>query len=214
VAAVVRGHVGLWDADTGALETTLGDAGTAFAAVAFTPDGVPLAVTRQDVPLLPTLRVRTWDLTSRQELTRHGDVPPEQAASAWSLDGATLSVRTGRREATSPDGRLLARADDARVELTEAATGTILRVLKDHDKEVTCLAFAPDGRTLATGGEDDTLRLWNVATGRLLLVLPAKEVCCLAFRGDGQQLAWGSPTEVHLWPPVPAVDGPGPGSDN
>src|SRR5262249_54864930 len=32
----------------------------------------------------------------------------------------------------------------------------------------TCVAFAPDGKTLASAGADNTIRLWNLATGELL----------------------------------------------
>ncbi len=36
-------------------------------------------------------------------------------------------------------------------------------VLQGHEHRVTCAAYAPDGRTLAPGGHDGTVRLWDVA---------------------------------------------------
>src|SRR5262245_59504028 len=70
-----------------------------------------------------------------------------------------------------------------------------------HGATVTALAFSPDGRTLASGGQDQTIRLWNLATGE------ARELrghdgslTALAYSGDGKWLASaGRDGTVLLW---------------
>jgi WD40 repeat protein len=65
------------------------------------------------------------------------------------------------------------------------------RQLEGHREEVHALAYAADGKTLASAGADGTVRLWQAATGRTLLIfegLPAL-VHGLAFSPDGRTLA-------------------------
>jgi WD40 repeat protein len=68
------------------------------------------------------------------------------------------------------------------------------------------VAFAPDGRTLATASFDRSIRLWDVSTGKPLgkpLTGHAEPVTCLAFSPDGKVLASGSlDNSVKLWDPA------------
>jgi WD40 repeat protein len=61
-----------------------------------------------------------------------------------------------------------------------------------HRNTVRGLAFSPDGRILASGAQDDTTRVWDVATGRAIAILNHPlPVLAVAFSPDGRTLASG-----------------------
>ncbi len=64
------------------------------------------------------------------------------------------------------------------------------------------VAFDPSGRTLASGGDDNTVKLWEVTSGKLLHTLEGHEdaVLSVAFDPSGRMLASGSDDNtVKVW---------------
>jgi WD40 repeat protein len=64
------------------------------------------------------------------------------------------------------------------------------------------VAFSPDSRTVAAGGPDGKVRLWDVATGKLKETLEGhgSEVYSVAFSPDGKTLASVSQDQtIRLW---------------
>src|SRR4051812_24682719 len=69
--------------------------------------------------------------------------------------------------------------------------GGPMRLLHGHTAAVRCLAYSPDSRLLASGGSDNIVILWDLATGGLIARLEGHEdwVRGVAFTLDGKRLA-------------------------
>src|SRR5262249_31158920 len=84
--------------------------------------------------------------------------------------------------------------------LWDTATGGLRLSLTGHADFVTSVSFSPDGRTLATGSGDKTVRLWDLPTAQCL-----KELChddavnSIAWRKDGNCLVVAAGRIVRLW---------------
>src|SRR4051812_30872447 len=77
-----------------------------------------------------------------------------------------------------------------------------MRLIEAHKGRVCALAYSPDGKLLASGGEDRKVRLWEVATGAETAVLKPHSGCiyALAFMPDGQFIAsGGGRNELFVW---------------
>jgi WD40 repeat protein/tRNA A-37 threonylcarbamoyl transferase component Bud32 len=108
-------------------------------AVAFTPDGKAALSAHFDTTL------RLWDLDSGRELRRF-------AGHRQMVAGVVLT----------PAGLVISGSHDQTVRVWDPDSGAELWCGRGHAGPVTAVASAPDGRTLASAGLDETVRLWQV----------------------------------------------------
>ena len=126
---------------------------------------------------------------------------PDQASLPVEVRGRSGPAGPVVSLAISPDGRVAALGSaDNSAGLWDLQTGNLLRALSGHTDVVDSVAISPDGRlaATATGGSFDllkdadlTVKLWDVATGRLLHDLRGHTaaVTALAFDPNGRYLA-------------------------
>ena len=135
----------------------------------------------------------------------------------WNLnDGTTPSIITdidldfkgGRLSAIalSPDKRFLATAIHEwkkvyPIQMWNAVTGNHLFTLTGHTRWIKALAFSPDGKTLASGDEYRTIKLWDMNTQTSHVTFKAPDSFdALSFAPNGKLLAsGGSGGSVRLW---------------
>jgi WD40 repeat protein/predicted Ser/Thr protein kinase len=180
------GTTRLWDPATKEVRSVLKGHRGAVLCLAFAPDGKELATGGAD------RTVKLWRAADGQELAPLPGPVGDVSCLAFSADGKVLAT-----------GQLWEKT----VKLWSVGTRTLQRTIHGHRgpghlHRIHSLAFAPHGTTLATGGGDPAVKLWDVSTRSFRGEVPARVgvILSVAFSPDGKVLATaGGDGTVKLW---------------
>ncbi|HLN29646.1 MAG TPA: hypothetical protein VK395_18010 [Gemmataceae bacterium] len=201
----------LWDPSTGKQRGVLGEPHESCRKVAFSPKGDLLATVENNTPhdggTVRILQVATgrllhqWSVEARHLVLAFAPEGKLLAAGGWG-DTRVWDPASGKEILRFPfgvdsllfsaDGRFLITSSSL-VRFWQTSTWKEARKIAGHQETVSCLAFAPDGGTIATGSWDRTVRLWDASSGQELACLETNEggFRSLAFSKDGNLLATG-----------------------
>jgi WD40 repeat protein/serine/threonine protein kinase len=218
------GTLRLWDATTSQEARTLTGHGNDVNQVSYSPDGGYLASASNDAT------IRLWDSATGEEMRVLPGVAAvnglvfrrDRACLASAHDDGTLKlweVPSGHllhtwKPSNQPashvvfaDAYLVSATADGRIYVWdtgfgENASATPLRAWQGHAGLIHHLAVSPNGRRLASAGEDGTAKVWDLGTGQLIYDVTQHRapVYAVAFSPDGQWLATASvDTTARLW---------------
>ncbi|MEH1922597.1 serine/threonine-protein kinase [Nostoc sp.] len=173
----------LWDVNTGREICTIAGHQLKVNSVAFSPQGELLASASYD------RTIRLWQIPTRSR--------GAGSRGQGDINSAELKDYPQGAQDIPPFPLPL-----APLPLQNRPCYSLLSTLSGHAWAVLTVAFSPDGQILATGSDDNTIKLWEVNTGQLIstLVGHSWSVVAVAFTADGETLLSASCDKtVKLW---------------
>ena len=188
VGANSTGGVPRWNATTGELRSILVNEKIKLSTpVIFSEDGVKLiSVSRRHK------KIHVWNLGDEAAplpITNIDfDFKGHRFVIVLSQDRRFLAIAVSEPRHISP------------IHVWNATTGNHLFTLTGHTRWIKALAFSPDGKTLASGDEYRTIKLWNMDTATSHATFKAPDSFdALSFAPNGKLLASGGHDGVRLW---------------
>ena len=200
---LVRHTIQLWDIKTGATRLTFPVNTLPITALEFSSDGTKLLIVSEQ----GFIDVYDSATGHREKFSRSPFIHDairntyQFRTLAFSSDGKIFA--TGGRDS---DDRGLYNIADAEIQLWKADTGHLLHTFNSPGRRVNLLVFSPDGKTLASVGDDgdwwNKIFIWDMENRRLLSVITTgkRGIMVLQFAPDSITLASGhTDGVVHLW---------------
>jgi RNA polymerase sigma factor (sigma-70 family) len=144
--------------------------------------------------------IRLYDIEDGKELRQLVGQEAEICGLCFSPDGKFVTAVTGIPMPNK--AQYFCRRRDPRMRIWEVATGKVIKTIDGTADGGWTVAWSPDGKSIAAGGDDGKVRIWDVATGTLRSSLSGHTgaIMSLAYTSDGKQLLSGSTdTTVLVW---------------
>ena len=158
----------------------------------FTPNGESVAIQTNE-------GIEIWDVQNKKQVNTFNDNAKNSRVRIFALapNGKTLVVGTDR------DVKLWDTQTGKHITLKTSANwgNKILDTVGLHRNRIYTLAFSPDGKSIAAGGEDKTVYVWKIPEIRPDTILKHDHVVSkLTFSRDGKLLASGDTSgKIYLW---------------
>ena len=195
------GVIRLWDIESGKRLGTIRTRTGGLSNIEFSSDSKTL------LSVFGDRSFKLWDVaTFKQKQTNNvkGDEPKIDNLSKLSPDFQTVATSLSDRKGwTGPDFQ---------IGLWDVASGEFTHTLIGHTKSITSIAFSPDSNMLISSANDDTIRMWDVASGEQKLIITRQDfpsppnvvwqtvVWDEGFSSDGRILTHTTGEgHIHLW---------------
>ncbi len=171
----------------------------AVKSVVFSPDGQILASGSWDKT------VKLWNVNTGKEICTLTGHQLQVTSVAFSPQGQMLASASFDRTICLwqlPTTEVLLKYKEDTEEFRNRPDCTLVGNLSGHAWAVLTVAFSPDGKILATGSDDNTIKLWEVNTGQVITTLLGHSwsVVAVTFTADGTMLISASRDRtVKLW---------------
>ena len=220
----------IWDAATGKVVKRINQIGAGVYSVAYNALGNQIAfgnyesITIYNLDLETQLKIPTTKTSEIIAIEFSPDsqsviaVTNNQEISLWNVNNGSKirnfdihnyqnDVEFATDAAFTPDGTILVTVGFNKdpyqgiIKMWNPIDGTLIRAMTD-EKSINCLSVSPDGKKIATGDFDKTVKIWEIASGKLLKILVGHKnyVKSVAFSLDNQTvLASSTYGTINLW---------------